>query len=104
MLDDLRKSKAVPKVSEGDVDKDESKKESADTEGAPKKSNWLEKIRQEQAEREARLQKEKEERASRIRALLDSDSEKEEEIDYKELVGDKLTDFLSKIENHVMAE
>ena len=50
------------------------------------------------------MQKEKEVRASRIKALLDSDSEKEEEIDYKELVGDKLTDFLSKIENHVMAE
>ena len=37
--------------------------------------------------------------------MLDSDDEeKEENIDYKAMVGDDLKDFLSKIENHVKAE
>ena len=55
--------------------------------------------------REARAKKEAEERDKRIKALLDSDSEDDEKnFNYKEMVGDKLTDFLSKIENHVKAE
>ena len=37
--------------------------------------------------------------------LLDSDSEDDEEnFNAKALVGDNLTDFLSRIENHVKAE
>ena len=55
--------------------------------------------------REAREQEEKDARERRLKALLDSDSEdNEENFNYKEMVGDKLTDFLSKIENHVKAE
>ena len=80
-------------------------KKPGEGEDAPKKSNWLQKIRDEQLAREARAQKEKEERDKRLKALLDSDSEENEEnFNYKEMVGDKLTDFLSKIENHVKAE
>jgi len=51
------------------------------------------------------MQEEKEVRENRLKAILDSDSEDNEvEFNYKEMVGDKLTDFLSKIENHVKAE
>ena len=36
---------------------------------------------------------------------MDSDSDEDEDkFDYKAMVGDNLTDFLSKIENHVQAE
>ena len=67
---------------------------------------WLAKIRQEQLAREERASKEKEERTRRLKAILDSDSdaEDEENFDYKALVGDNLAGFLSKIESHVQAE
>ena len=40
-----------------------------------------------------------------MNALLDSDSEdNEDEFDYKNMIGDKLTDFLHKIDDHVQAE
>ena len=67
---------------------------------------WLAKIRQEQLAREERTKKEKDERNRRLKAILDSDSDdnQEEEFDYKGLVGDNLTNFLSRIELHVQAE
>ena len=57
-------------------------------------------------DRDSRMNAEKEERARRLKALLDSDDEDNDEqnFNYKEMVGDNLTDFLSKIENHVKAE
>eukprot|EP00353_Schmidingerella_taraikaensis_P000434 CAMPEP_0185597086 /NCGR_PEP_ID=MMETSP0434-20130131/81145_1 /TAXON_ID=626734 ORGANISM="Favella taraikaensis, Strain Fe Narragansett Bay" /NCGR_SAMPLE_ID=MMETSP0434 /ASSEMBLY_ACC=CAM_ASM_000379 /LENGTH=68 /DNA_ID=CAMNT_0028225715 /DNA_START=1547 /DNA_END=1750 /DNA_ORIENTATION=- len=60
----------------------------------------------EQLEREKREWEAKEERARKLRAILDSDSEDNDEqtFDYKNMAGDKLRDFLSKIENHVSAE
>ena len=45
----------------------------------PKQSNWLSKIRKEQLDRESRLANEKEERAKRLKALLDSDDEDNDE-------------------------
>lgn len=97
-------------VTEGDKSpdervKEEEKKEEGAEEKKPK-SNWLSKIRNEQLNRESRLAAEKEERAKRLKALLDSDDEdnNEQNFNYKEMVGDNLTDFLSKIENHVRAE
>ena len=76
----------------------------AETAVQPKKPNWLAKIRQEQMERESRAAKEKEDRAARLKQILDSESEDEQKFDYKNMVGDNLTDFLSKIESHVKAE
>ena len=76
------------------------------TQKPAKKSNWLERIRKEQLDREARQAVEKEQRAKKLKAILDSDSEDNDEknFDYKNMAGDKLTDFLHKIENHVNAE
>ena len=40
-----------------------------------------------------------------MKALLESDeSQDEDKIDYKGMVGNNLNDFLSKIESHVQAE
>ena len=66
--------------------------------------NWLAQIRAEQLAKKKREAEEKQRRAERLKALLDSDSEDEDKIDYKGLVGNKLTDFMQKIENHVQAE
>ena len=85
-----------------DVQSDNQQNEEEATKPA---SNWLVKIRHEQLERERRQNKEREERARRLKLLLDSDSEDDEEnFNAKALVGDNLTDFLSRIENHVKAE
>ena len=41
----------------------------------PKKSNWLEKIRREQLDKEKKAMEEKEERARMLKAVLDSESD-----------------------------
>lgn len=71
-----------------------------------KKSNWLERIRSEQLDREKRTWEEKEDRARKLKEILDSDSEENDEknFDYNKMEGDKLQHFLSKIENHVRSE
>ena len=102
-----KKSDEEPaKKAEEEPAKEEEKKDTEEAASAPKQSNWLSKIRKEQLDRDSRMQAEKEERAKRLKALLDSDDEDndEEKFNYKEMVGDNLTDFLSKIENHVKAE
>ena len=73
---------------------------------APKKTNWLERIRKEQLERAQREAKEKEERAKRIQKILDSDSDDgEDPFDYNLLkVDNNLNDFLEKINDTVNAE
>jgi len=99
-----------PLVTEGENAKDDDQQAGTEENKPPssvgKKSNWLSKIRKEQLGRESRMAAEKEERARRLKALLDSDDEdnNERSFNYKEMVGDNLTDFLSKIENHVRAE
>ena len=55
-------------------------------------------------DKKKRQAEEKKRRAERLKALLDSDSEDEDKIDFKGLVGGNLNDFLAKIENHVNAE
>ena len=72
----------------------------------PKKTSWLEKIRREQLDRDKKVDDIKEKRAQRLKAIMDSDSEENDEnkFDYQGLAGNKLKDFLSKIEEHVHAE
>ena len=66
--------------------------------------NWLAMIRKEQIDKQKRQAEEKKKRAERLKALLDTDSEDEETIDYKAIAGDNLNDFLSKVQRHVDAE
>ena len=72
----------------------------------PKKTSWLEKIRREQLDRDKKVDDIKDKRAQRLKAIMDSDSEDNDEnkFDYYGLAGNKLKDFLSKIEEHVHAE
>jgi len=70
----------------------------------PRKSKWLESIRKGQAEKEDKAAKEKAERAARYRQFLDSSSDEDEKIDYSNMVGDNLRDYLSKVKNHLQAE
>ena len=61
-------------------------------------------IRKEQLEKQKKAEEEKKRRAARLKALLDSDSEDENAIDFKDLAKGNLDDFLKKINNHVQAE
>ena len=67
-------------------------------------SKWLLRIRQEQLEREKKIEDEKKARADRLKKLLADESDDDDMPDYHQMLGGNVQDFLSNIENHLKAE
>ena len=70
-----------------------------------KSSKWIEKIRRDQLEKKAKEEELKKDREARWKLLLDSDSEGEQKnIDYKDMRGPDMANFLEQIDAHLKAE
>ena len=102
MEDDLAKAKKAAEEEarrKAEADKaaadEEERKRKAEEESKKPKANWLERIRKEQLDKNARAEREKQERAEKLKKLLDSDSEDDENnFDYAGTTGNNLMDFL----------
>ena len=67
---------------------EEERKRKAEEESKKPKANWLERIRKEQLDKNTRAEREKQERAERLKKILDSDSEDDENnFDYAGTTG-----------------
>ena len=92
----------------GDNDDKSSSGEGAiiEEEKQPKKGGWLARIRAEQLERESKAAQQNYERQKKLKAILESESEDEDDKFgiMKLKGGGNVNDFLTKIELHVNAE
>ena len=73
-------------------------------EAAKQVSKWLDVLKKEKVEKKSKEELEREARIARFKSLLDSDDSEEEKIDYKEMVGQNLQSYLSKVQSTVEAE
>ena len=95
MEDDLAKAKKAAEeeaarkaAADAAAADEEEKKRRAEEETKKPKANWLERIRKEQLDKNARAEREKQERAERLKKILDSDSEDDENtFDYAGTTG-----------------